>query len=234
MLLLSRLFLLGGTITTALSTPSIPPEIPKRIVVKSNQMGLKKQLKLLKRFEAIQTVSASSYKPKEKTRFKKKTNPNGLDDEALRLLRRKKATLVEAATGPSVTPLYIIDGYNVINQWPKLKKLFRKGDLEESRRKLIDELCELSAMKGARYLIIFDGACNLNTFNEPGFTTSNPRVSVMFSSNGKTADDLIEAKAFEMREAKLTGKIVVVTNDVEVKRQAEGERVNRRLHQELN
>jgi hypothetical protein len=45
-------------------------------------------------------------------------------------------------------PLLIVDAYNVIHQWPRLKKWMRKGETYRARNLLVQDLETLSSVKG--------------------------------------------------------------------------------------
>ncbi|CAI5981362.1 unnamed protein product, partial [Closterium sp. NIES-64] len=85
-------------------------------------------------------------------------------------------------------PLVLVDGYNVVGSWPKLKKLFLRGNTEEARERLLLEVLPYPRYADVRVLVVFDGYNS----NSPG----NDRVlsfgvDVAFS-NGISADEWIE------------------------------------------
>ncbi|CAI7837554.1 unnamed protein product [Closterium sp. NIES-53] len=87
-----------------------------------------------------------------------------------------------------VLPLVLVDGYNVVGSWPKLKKPFLRGDTEEARERLLLEVLPYPRYADVRVLVVFDGYNS----NSPG----NDRilsfgVDVAFS-NGISADEWIE------------------------------------------
>ena len=51
----------------------------------------------------------------------------------------------------------IVDGYNVIYKWPRLKKHVLNGNLSRARNMLISDLEELKVVKGWRIEVVFDG-----------------------------------------------------------------------------
>ena len=55
------------------------------------------------------------------------------------------------------TPLVIVDGYNIIHKYPRLKKWITKGMLSKARNMLIHDMEELRALKGWRIEVVFDG-----------------------------------------------------------------------------
>jgi uncharacterized protein len=57
----------------------------------------------------------------------------------------------------AVSPLLIVDGYNIIHAWPRLKKHMTKGDPSRARQLLVDDLENLQSIKGWRIECVFDG-----------------------------------------------------------------------------
>lgn len=49
----------------------------------------------------------------------------------------------------------IVDGYNMICDWPVLKELKEKS-LEEARAKLVELMAEYQAYMGYRIIVVFD------------------------------------------------------------------------------
>ncbi|MCG8541721.1 MAG: NYN domain-containing protein, partial [Clostridia bacterium] len=49
----------------------------------------------------------------------------------------------------------IIDGYNVINAWPDLKKISQES-LEQAMNMLIDKMAEYRSYTGIEVIIVFD------------------------------------------------------------------------------
>ena len=64
----------------------------------------------------------------------------------------------------------IIDGYNVIGNWPELKRL-SAASLEDAREKLVEILAEYQAFTGKQIIIVFDAYRSKGrkeTENRPG------------------------------------------------------------------
>lgn len=81
-----------------------------------------------------------------------------------------------------------VDGYNVINSWPNLKKI-KDYSYESSRLQLIGILQNYSAFKGYKMFIVFDAQLvkgNLQKKERQG------NLVVVFTKEGETADDYIE------------------------------------------
>lgn len=106
----------------------------------------------------------------------------------------------------TVTRCLIVDGYNIINSWPELKKLGQIG-LEHSRDKLLELMEDYRAYKGIKVIIVFDAHMvkgSMEKHQKYGGT------EVVFTKENETADAYIEKLADEM--GKLY-EIVVATSD---------------------
>jgi predicted RNA-binding protein with PIN domain len=165
-----------------------------------------------------------------------------LDEEELeeaRLERQKKGQepdwdVILNATASS--PLVIVDGYNIIHKWPRLKKWMNKGMISKARETLIHDMEEMRALKGWRIEIVFDGyGRNVNTNilgDAPGSASVRDRISkvdmeaskkvtdngvrIVYSGAGMSADGYIEKRCFDAKrvtEGKLTGSLIVATDD---------------------
>jgi len=101
----------------------------------------------------------------------------------------------------------IVDGYNVIRQWPELARLDR-GDLQSGREALLGELQSYRRAKGHRITVVFDGR------EQGGFSEGTEiagGISLRYSKRGETADSVIA------RLVALGGEgTVVVSSDREV------------------
>jgi predicted RNA-binding protein with PIN domain len=98
----------------------------------------------------------------------------------------------------------IVDGYNLIRQWPELAMLDR-ADLEEGREALLQELAAYRRTKGHQMTVVFDGR-ERGGVSEA--TTKAAGVTVRYSRQGETADEVIGRLAGEGRE-----RAVVVSSD---------------------
>ncbi|MFD7525848.1 NYN domain-containing protein [Paenibacillus chitinolyticus] len=101
----------------------------------------------------------------------------------------------------------IVDGYNIIGAWPELKQL-RDRSLEEARDRLITILAEYQSFSGIKVYLVFDA------YQVPGLgkTYVQSRLSVLYTKEKETADELIERLVTE-----LTGRrrqIYVATSDM--------------------
>lgn len=80
----------------------------------------------------------------------------------------------------------IIDGYNLMYQFPELRKWMER-DLEAARSSLIDRLADHAEKTQTRITVVFDG----DERTQDPFD-SVPRVKVVFSQIPDTADHLIQ------------------------------------------
>jgi len=139
----------------------------------------------------------------------------------------------------ATAPLVIVDAYNIIYKWPRLKKWMVKGMLSKARELLIHDLEELHYIKGWRIEIVFDGfgrSSNGPLGDGPGTAKQRNKISkfdqqasktvtdhgvrVVYSGAGTSADGYIEKRCFEAKSVTggtLTGSLIVATDDNMVK-----------------
>ncbi len=98
----------------------------------------------------------------------------------------------------------IVDGYNLIRQWPELAMLDR-ADLEEGREALLQELAAYRRAKAHDITVVFDGREQRGLAGSPARAAG---VTVRYSRQGETADEVIGRLAAEGRE-----RAVVVSSD---------------------
>jgi predicted RNA-binding protein with PIN domain len=136
-------------------------------------------------------------------------------------------------------PLVIVDGYNIIHKWSRLKKHMAKGDLVRARQLLVDDLENLSSLKGWRIEVVFDGSHRRQSLASSsvgaafaaaqGPTPTTPRadrastkevskhgVRVVYTGSGVEADSYIEARCAQAKNVtsgKLTSSFLVATDD---------------------
>lgn len=102
----------------------------------------------------------------------------------------------------------VVDGYNVIGSEQGLR-----GDLEQKRADLVNEVAQYQARTGHSLTTVFDGWRG----GHPDETREQVgEVTVVFSRFGEKADAVIERLAREMGPA-----CIVVTSDRDLRRNAE-------------
>ncbi|KAH7287943.1 hypothetical protein KP509_31G004400 [Ceratopteris richardii] len=105
------------------------------------------------------------------------------------------------------TPVLLVDGYNMCGYWPKLKKHFRRGDLEYARQTLVEELVTFSVLRGTKVVVVFDAMGS----GLPDHKESYQGIDIVFSAD-TTADNWIEREVQLLREDGCP-KVWVVTSD---------------------
>jgi uncharacterized protein len=105
----------------------------------------------------------------------------------------------------------VVDGYNVIRQWPELAMLDRT-DLQSGREALLRELQSYRRARRHEITVVFDGR-ERGEFSER--TESARGIGVRYSKRGDTADALIARLVAGRAEG-----TVVVSSDREVAQNA--------------
>lgn len=100
----------------------------------------------------------------------------------------------------------LVDGYSLLHRWPELAP-GRPRHSAVAREALIARLRQYRDASHTPISIIFDGQGA-----PPGTTrpVSTPDLEILFSSAGRTADDLIERAAVRLKPY---GDVLVVTDD---------------------
>ena len=87
--------------------------------------------------------------------------------------------------------LLIIDGYNVLFNWPELEEL-AKIDLGMARTRLIEILGDFAAFKNYRMVLVFDG---YRAKGNLGQKSRWEKVEIVYTKEGQTGDAYIESLA---------------------------------------
>ena len=96
--------------------------------------------------------------------------------------------VADATQGPrSGLGYLIIDGYNLIRQWPELAMLDR-ADLQSGREALLQELRAYQREKRHRITVVFDGR---ERGGVSGGAENAGGIGVRYSRQGETADEVI-------------------------------------------
>ncbi|GCD11214.1 NYN domain-containing protein [Clostridium tagluense] len=101
---------------------------------------------------------------------------------------------------------FFVDGYNVINSWPNLKKI-KEFSYESSRLQLIDTLQNYSEFKGYKVFIVFDAHMVKGSIEKK---EKQGNLFVVFTKEGETADNYIERTVNNIGRK---SEICVVTSD---------------------
>src|SRR5581483_3358718 len=106
----------------------------------------------------------------------------------------------------------LVDGYNVIRADPRLQSIERTS-LERARQTLVQTLASAPRLARDRVVVVFDGR---DGFRSHVSVHHVGRIDVLYSARGQLADDVIVHQA---RDLAACGRVVVVTNDQDVRRQ---------------
>ncbi len=85
--------------------------------------------------------------------------------------------------------LLIVDGYNIIFAWDRLKDISTGGALSAARDKLIDILSNYRAFRGFELVLVFDG---YKVKEGVGSTESGAGINIVYTGQGESADSYIE------------------------------------------
>ncbi|MBW9154695.1 NYN domain-containing protein [Clostridium estertheticum] len=99
-----------------------------------------------------------------------------------------------------------VDGYNVINSWPSLKKV-KEYSYESSRVQLIDILQNYVAFKGYKMVIVFDAQLVKGSIQKK---ERQGNLVVVFTKEGETADNYIEKMVNDIGR---NTEVCVITSD---------------------
>lgn len=103
--------------------------------------------------------------------------------------------------------ILLVDGYNMIGAWKKLRPL-RDEFFEDARDLLVEMLAEYKAVRGWRVIIVFDA--HLVPGTEQLYMQHD--VEVIYTRKNETADERIEKLSDELRGRKV--QIHVATSDM--------------------
>ena len=101
---------------------------------------------------------------------------------------------------------YLVDGYNVINNWPDFAGV-REKDLEHARAILTDKVAEFAAFHGYDAVVVFDAM----DAKGPEATEQTGGCTVVYTAEQETADSWIERETYRISRKGM--KVFVVTSD---------------------
>ncbi len=113
--------------------------------------------------------------------------------------------------------ILFVDGYNIINAWPELKKIINE-DLEGTRTKLNEYLFEYAAFYGEEVWVVYD-AYMTNSKKEK--IEKKNGINIVYTKENQTADSYIERS---VKEYSSDGRILIkiATSDWVQQRQVLG------------
>ena len=108
--------------------------------------------------------------------------------------------------------ILLVDGYNVIGLWPRIREVCNFHGLETARRDLIEALVNYSASEDLNTQIVFDSQYQYTPTTKEIITE---QLSVHYTEFGQTADTYIEKACANLRqEINLSrSRLIVATSD---------------------
>ncbi|WP_280772107.1 NYN domain-containing protein [Salipaludibacillus daqingensis] len=100
----------------------------------------------------------------------------------------------------------LVDGYNIIGDWPELREL-QLSDLAGARDILIEKMAEYQAYTGIEVTIIFDA----HMVPGLGKKLQNYDLNIIYTKEKETADERIEKMVIEWK--RIDTQIFVATSD---------------------
>jgi predicted RNA-binding protein with PIN domain len=224
---------------SAPSPPSQQVAAPQRVSTNIN-IPIRRQIRFAQMHKEYAKQSSPGFRaPKkmERTKYRRSWDEEEIEEKAEE--RRRKGQnpdwdVILSRTASS--PLVIVDGYNIIYKWPRLKKHMIKGDTQRARQLLIDDLENLRTLKGWRIECVFDGTrrSTVGPLGQgPGSSSSPTRsdrttkasvtkhgVRQVFTGVGVEADTYIEARCAQAKnvtEGQYTGSFIVATDDAMIR-----------------
>ncbi|MDQ0300916.1 putative RNA-binding protein with PIN domain [Salibacterium salarium] len=102
--------------------------------------------------------------------------------------------------------ILLVDGYNIIGDWPELKEL-RDTDLAGARDRLIQKMAEYQAYNGWEIKIVFDA----HMVEGVGGKYKDFLVDIIYTRENETADERIEKLVGELKN--IETRVHVATSD---------------------
>lgn len=102
--------------------------------------------------------------------------------------------------------LLLVDGYNVINASPQYRAM-KESDLEAARVQLVEDVAGYAKLAGVQAVVVFDASRRSGASER---TSSVLGVRVIFTREGRSADETIERMAHDARRGR---RVFVATSD---------------------
>lgn len=104
--------------------------------------------------------------------------------------------------------ILIVDGYNMIGDWPDLVVFHKQNAIEEARDRLLSRLSNYVAYHGIEAWVVFDA--QLVSGLSKSYKQYN--LNVVFTAEGQTADSYIEGMIKNMTS--VLNNVTVATSDL--------------------
>lgn len=219
-------------------SPSAAESPAPRRVTNNSLMSVKTQIRLVKlQKEAVKTQTGFRQNNVKRTKYRRSWDEEEIEEKRVERAQRGKEPDWDVILNRTASsPLVLVDGYNVIHKWPRLKKWMNKGQLSRARDTLVFDLEQLRLIKGWRIECVFDGAGRASSAGPlgsgPGSSEVNARITaeqteskkkvtnhgirVVYSGAGESADSYISQRCFDAKNVtrgEMTGSLIVASDD---------------------
>jgi len=186
-----------------------PVREPPRVDVNS-PLSVRTQIKLAKYFKELQRADLQRGGPGSCKRFRRPKSaggPRACEDDG-------------CVVGSDAPTVLLVDGYNIIGQWPQLAKLRDAGKMAGARDRLVDHMADYAFYMDWKAEVVFDAAGSEERTGLGDTIVAAARgVDVVFS--GEAADTYIGAQARRLLDDELASSIFVATADWAVQQSVE-------------
>ncbi|GAV23129.1 NYN domain-containing protein [Carboxydothermus pertinax] len=100
----------------------------------------------------------------------------------------------------------LVDGYNLLFNWPELNRLKEETSLEHAREVLKERLINYRALTGREIILVYDAHLQKESRRE----ILDAGITIVFTESGETADQFIERKVQELVP---NNRVFVATQD---------------------
>ena len=114
-------------------------------VTSDSNISVKRQIKWARMKKEYSQVGQSFRQKKVvRTKYRRSWEEEEIEEKRVERSKRGQEPDWDVILNRTATsPLFIVDGYNVIHKWPRLKKWMRKGQPRRARDTLVHDLEEL-------------------------------------------------------------------------------------------
>ncbi len=178
--------------------------------------------------------------PIKRTAYRKQLDEETIQQKALERQRKGQDPDWSVILNQTkADPLVLVDGYNVIYKWPRLKKHMTRGDTDRARQLLLEDLEGLASLQRWRIECVFDGAGRAAIpgplGSGPGNSNSNTNlgtnptlapfgktgsVRTVYTGRNIEADTYIEGRCAAAKNVTMgltTSSLIVATDDSQIK-----------------
>ena len=151
--------------------------------------------------EQIAVQEKKSTQTVYRTKFRQKDKDTSEEDDAASKAAPSGVDLWSSLKEP---PLFLVDGYNVIGLWPKLKKKKNSEDMDGARTLLQQELVQFASYRGCVIELVYDA---IGSSIGGASTDSITKDLMVVWARDRSADNYIEGRAMEVLKESPTKQV---------------------------